>query len=396
MIPPRTKVVSSLGIVQIFAWGSSYYLLAPLAGAIAEDTGWGHALISAGVSVALLMSGLVAPKIGRWIGRSGGRMTLCLGMALMATGLFLLSMAHAPWSYLLGWSILGLGMAAGLYDAAFSVLGAAYGRDARSAITQLTLWGGFASTVCWPLSAWLIESIGWRITCLVYAGIHIFGTLPLCWWALPRTSAAWGSRQPDRTGQPHVAARAVDMRFFCIAIAGVALTLLATIWSIHMVTILTAGGYTTAAAIAVGTLIGPSQVGARVVEMMGGGRHHPIWTMIAATMLVFAGFLGLHLGLPAAAALVAYGAGNGLWSIARGALPLALYGPETYSELMGRLARPMLLAGAAAPTLGALLIDSAGAETTQLILAAAAALPLIMAAIIQIDLSRERRNSLYR
>src|SRR5690606_20965347 len=134
MIPSRTKVVSSLGIVQIFAWGSSYYLLAPLAGAIAEGTGWGHALISAGVSVALLMSGLAAPKVGRWIGQSGGRTTLCLGMALMAIGLFLLSMAHSPWLYLLAWSVLGCGMAAGLYDAAFSVLGAAYGRDARSAI----------------------------------------------------------------------------------------------------------------------------------------------------------------------------------------------------------------------------------------------------------------------
>lgn len=377
MIPARTKVVSSLGIVQIFAWGSSYYLMAPLARAIAEDTGWGHALISAGVSVALLMSGLAAPKVGRWIGRSGGRATLCLGMTLIAAGLFLLSMAHAPWSYLLGWSILGIGMAAGLYDAAFSVLGAAYGRDARSAITQLTLWGGFASTVCWPLSAWLVEGIGWRSTCLVYAGIHIFGTLPLCWWALPRRTTARVSGQPNLARKSHLAAQGVDMRFLCIAIAGVALTLLATIWSVHMVTILTAGGYTTATAIAVGTLIGPSQVGARVVEMMGGGRHHPIWTMLAATILVFVGFLGLQMGWPAAAALVAYGAGNGLWSIARGALPLALYGPDEYSVLMGRLAQPMLLAGAVAPTLGALLIDRAGAETTQLVLAAVAALPLI-------------------
>ncbi|WJS85332.1 hypothetical protein [Paracoccus sp. TOH] len=160
-----------------------------------------------------------------------------------------------------------------------------------------------------------------------------------------------------------------------------------------MVTILTAGGYTTAAAIAVGTLIGPSQVGARVVEMMGGGRHHPIWTMLAATMLVFVGFLGLQMGFPAAAALVAYGAGNGLWSIARGALPLALYGPEHYGALMGRLARPMLLAGAAAPTLGALLIDKVGAETTMVLLAATAIVPFSMAFLIHVDLMRERRSA---
>ena len=386
MIAPRTRVVSALGVVQILAWGSSYYLMAPLAGAIAEETGWGQALLSAGVSAGLLMSGLAAPAVGRWIGRSGGRMTLCVGMALIAAGLILLSLSYALWAYLLSWCILGLGMATGLYDAAFSVLGAAYGRNARSAITQLTLWGGFASTVCWPFSAWLVESVGWRSTCLVYAALHLFGTLPLCWVALPR------ARGPHETSAraPVLLGRTFDARFLCIVVAGVTLTLLATIWSIHMVTLLTAEGYTLAAAITVGTLIGPSQVGARVMEMIGGGRHHPIWTMLAATTLVLAGFIGLSLGVPAAAALVAYGAGNGLWSIARGALPLVLYGPESYATLMGRLARPMLLAAAAAPTLGALLIDRFGAETTMALLSIAAALPLVMALVLYADVMRSR------
>ena len=386
MIASRTRVVSALGVVQILAWGSSYYLMAPLAGAIAEETGWGQALLSAGVSVGLLMSGLAAPAVGRWIGRSGGRMTLCLGMALIAAGLILLSLSYALWAYLLSWCILGLGMATGLYDAAFSVLGAAYGRNARSAITQLTLWGGFASTVCWPLSAWLVESVGWRSTCLVYAALHLFGTLPLCWLSLPRA----GGPHETSARTPVLPGRTFDARFLCIAVAGVTLTLLATIWSIHMVTLLMAEGYTLAAAITVGTLIGPSQVGARVLEMIGGGRHHPIWTMLAATTLVLAGFIGLSLGVPAAAALVAYGAGNGLWSIARGALPLVLYGPESYATLMGRLARPMLLAAAAAPTLGALLIDRFGAESTMALLSIAAALPLVMALVLYADVMRSR------
>lgn len=393
MSAPRAQVISALGIVQIFAWGSSYYLMAPLAGAIAADTGWEQALISAGASVALLMSGLAAPKVGRWIGLSGGRTTLCLGMVLIAFGLTLLSLAQAPWTYLLAWSILGLGMAAGLYDAAFSVLAAAYGRDARSAITQLTLWGGFASTVCWPLSAWLVESLGWRSTCLVYAAVHIFGTLPLCLWALPRTSAVQASKHQDPHPSAQGADRGLDIRFLCIVVTGVTLTLIATIWSVHMVTILTAGGYTAAAAIAVGALIGPSQVAARIIEMMGGGRHHPIWTMIAAVMLVFIGIVGLWLDFPAAAAVVAYGAGNGLWSIARGALPLALYSPEAYAALMGRLARPMLLAGAVAPVLGAVLIDRIGAQLTMGLLSAAAALPVLMALAIYMDLTRGRHRA---
>ena len=136
--------------------------------------------------------------------------------------------------------------------------------------------------------------------------------------------------------------------------------MVATVWSIHLVTILAAGGYSLAAAIAVGTLIGPAQVGARVLEMLGRGRHHPIWTMAAAACLVLLGFLGLLFDIPAAAALVAYGAGNGLWSIARGALPLALFAPGSYARTMGRLATPLLIAGAAAPTVGGLLIESVG------------------------------------
>lgn len=389
----RVRTISALGLVQIFAWGSTFYLMAPLAGAIATDTGWSQAFLSSGVSVALLVSGLAAPRIGQWIGRTGGRATLSFGMMIIALGLVLLSQSQGLVTYLLAWGILGLGMSAGLYDAAFSVLGAAFGRDARSAITQLTLWGGFASTVCWPLSAWLVEIMGWRGTCLAYAAFHLVFTLPLCWRALPRTTEVTSSPKPS-SGTAHSPApiNKLNFRFLCIVGAGVILTMLATIWSIHMVTILTVEGYSNAVAISLGTLIGPAQVGARVVEMLGGGRHHPIWTMIAATSLVLIGFAGLHFGLPAAAALIAYGAGNGLWSIARGALPLAIFGPNGYPTLMGRLARPMLFAGAAAPSVGAFLIDGLGTERTMALLTLLAVVPLVAAAALFADIEATRRR----
>jgi len=390
MTASRTWTISALGIVQILAWGSTFYLMAPLSGAIAAETGWSQAFLSSGVSVALLVSGLSAPHVGRWIGGSGGRLTLSLGMVCIALGLLLLGLAQSRTVYLLAWSVLGIGMAGGLYDAAFSVLGAAFGRDARSAITQLTLWGGFASTVCWPLSAWLVESFGWRTACFSYAALHLLVTLPLCLRFLPRVAVASGTQEPDTETPPPISA--LDLRFLCIVAAGVTLTLLATIWSIHMVTILTAGGYTLAAAIALGTLIGPAQVGARVIEMLGRGRHHPIWTMGFATSCVFIGFVGLQTGLPAAAALIAYGAGNGLWSIARGALPLALFGPYGYPALMGRLARPMLLAGAAAPYVGAVLIDTIGAGGTMMVLALLAAIPVGATLVLGSQVQQARRQ----
>lgn len=388
---PATRTVSALGIIEIFAWGSTFYLMAVLAGPMAADTGWSVATLSAGVSAGLLVSGLAAPAVGRLIHRTGGGRVLASGMALIAAGLVLLGLARTLPVYFAAWIVLGLGMSAGLYDAAFSTLGRLFGRQARAAITQLTLWGGFASTICWPITAALVETVGWRGTCFAYAALHLLVTLPIALVLLPR-------RPPHEPGAPASDTlpadppRALDPRFVCILAAGVTLAMLSAIWSIHFVTLLGASGYPLAAAIALGTLIGPAQVGARVVEMLGRGRHHPIWTMGAATGLVLLGFLGLELAVPAAAALIAYGAGNGLWSIARGALPLTLFGPERYAQTMGRLARPMLIASAAAPTIGAFLIESLGPAATLAILSAAATVPCLATLVLASRLSRQRRH----
>lgn len=391
MTPPDPiRTVSALGIVQIFAWGSTYYLMAVLAGPIAADTGWSVGLLSAGVSVGLLVSGLAAPFVGRLIHGTGGRPVLAAGMALIAAGLAVLGSATSPAAYLAAWAVLGLGMAAGLYDAAFSTLGRHFGQNARAAITQLTLWGGFASTVCWPISAWLVDLLGWRGTCLAYAALHLTVTLPISLRLLPRLPPVRNEATPAAAAQPDPPGP-LDLRFFCIVLAGVILSVLATIWSIHLLTILTALGHSMASAIAIGALIGPAQVGARLLEMLSRGRHHPIWTLGAATTLVFLGFLGLQLGVPAAAALIAYGAGNGLWSIARGALPLALFGPGCYARTMGRLALPMLLAASAAPTIGAMLIAAFGPGGTLAILSALAIVPCLVALVLARSIQRQAR-----
>ena len=373
----RLKTVSALGIIEIFAWGSSFYLIAVLAQPIAAETGWSGAAVSAGVSVGLLVSGLAATLTGRLIEARGGRPVLAGGMCLLALGLVLLGLARSLPAYYAAWVVLGLGMAGGLYDAAFSALGRIFGRDARAAITQLTLWGGFASTVCWPLSAWLVEVVGWRNACFSYAALHMVVTLPLALFGLPRAARPAPGTKVHSPLPPAVPV--LDPRFLCLPGAGILMSTLATIWSVHFVTLLTATGYGIAAAIGIGTLIGPSQVGARVLEMLGRGRHHPIWTMLVATTAILIGFGGLQFGLPAAAVMIAYGAGNGLWSIARGALPLSVFGSDGYARTMGRLATPMLLASAGAPSVGAWLIDRLGAADTLRILAVASLVPLVLA-----------------
>ncbi|OWJ77992.1 MFS transporter [Haematobacter missouriensis] len=364
----RWPVISALGIVQIFAWGSSYYLLAVFAGPVSVDTGWPLSWIVGGLSLGLFIAGIASPRVGAAIQRHGGRPVLALSSILLAAGLLILATAPVLPVFVAGWIVLGVGMGAGLYDAAFATLGGIYGRDARSAITTLTLWGGFASTVCWPLSALFIEHLGWRWSCAAYAAIQLGICLPLTLFVLPgkgRTAPA----EADRQGAIRLSGTA--RRAYLIMMAIMVLTgLSVTIVSVHLLTMLQGRGLSLAEAVALGALIGPAQVTARLIEMASGGRHHPIWTLAAAAGLSAVGLAMLALGLPlVGAAIFLYAAGNGIFSIARGALPLALFGAERYALIMGRLARPSLIAQAIAPTLGAVLLTTAGADWTLNVLA---------------------------
>jgi hypothetical protein len=379
--PGRGIVVTALGVTQILAWGSSYYLPAVLAQPIAADTGWPLPWVVGGLSLGLLAAGLISPRVGRAIERSGGRPVLASSSVLLAAGLAGLALAHGLPAYLAAWVVIGLGMGTGLYDAAFATLGRLYGQGARGAITNLTLFGGFASTVCWPLSAFLVETAGWRGACLTYAGLQLAMALPIHLALLPKRPPApvhLAAQPATRVAAPLPlpAASTGPGRPATFLLLAAALTLGSVIQgvvSVHLLTVLQARGAELAAAVALGALVGPSQVGARVVEKLLGGRYHPIWTMTAATLLVAAGLGLLWAGFPImAACLVPYGAGVGINSIARGTLPLALFGAEGYAALMGRLAAPMLIAGALAPSAGAFLLERVGASGTLAVLVAAA------------------------
>ena len=364
--PSPGVVITAVGITQILAWGSSFYLPAVLAKPIAADTGWSLGWVVGGLSVGLLAAGLVAPRIGRTIDIKGGRPVLVASSILLAAGLATLALAHSLPVYLMAWLVMGLGMGSGLYDAGFATLGRLYGRDARRAITTLTLWGGFASTVCWPLSAWLVEHFGWRGACAAYAAIHVLVSLPLHAFVVPDIGPVpSGGRFPGaKPGLPSPAPLTGATRTRAFALLATILTLgavTASMIGVHLLTFLQARGLGLAAAVALGALVGPSQVCARVIEMTFGGHYHPIWTMAASVALVACGVLLLLVGFPIlAVALALYGAGNGIGSIAKGTLPLALFGPDGYASLMGRLAMPSLLAQALSPSLGAILIEWSG------------------------------------
>jgi len=382
VMPNPRMVITTLGITQILAWGSSFYLPAVLAKPIAADTGWSLAWVVGGLSVGLLAAGLVAPRVGRTIDAKGGRPVLIASSILLGSGLATLALAHSLSVYLLAWLLLGVGMGTGLYDAAFATLGRLYGKRARSAITTLTLWGGFASTVCWPLSAWLVEHLGWRGACGVYAAIQVLISLPLHAFILPgigtvRPDGTPSGSTPEAPAPPTLTGVRRIRAFLLLAAVLTLGAVTASMIGVHLLTFLQARGLELAGAVALGALVGPSQVGARVVEMAFGRHYHPIWTMVASVALVAAGMTLLVIGLPILTlALAFYGAGNGIGSIAKGTLPLALFGPLGYASLMGRLAMPSLLAQALSPSIGAILIEWGGPDAALGLLAGLACLNL--------------------
>ncbi len=364
-------IVPALGVTQILAWGSSYYLPAVLAQPISVDTGWPLTWVVGGLSLGLLVSGLAAPFVGRLIHRHGGRPVLAASAVLLAAGLLGLAAAPNLVLFLAAWLIVGLGMSAGLYDAAFSTLGRIYGQKARQHITTLTLFGGFASTACWPLSAYFVSELGWRGACVAYAAIHLVLTLSIYILALPKQPPALDDLK-SAAGQPHVVVRARTV--FLVMAATITLSaMISTVISVHLLTILQARDIALAAAVALGALVGPSQVGARFIEMLIARYHHPIWTKVVSVLLVAAGLGLLWTHAPVVTlALIFYGAGIGLESIARATVPLSIFGARDYAPIMGRLAMPSLIAQAAAPTIGALLIQAFDIDTALAVVLVAA------------------------
>ena len=381
--PDRRVIVPALGVTQILAWGATFYLLAVLSPIIVKDTGWSYDRIVAGASLGLLVAGLISPRVGRLIAGRGGRSVLAIGAVLLAAGLLIVGLAQSLTWYLFGWAVIGVGMGASLYDAAFSMLGTLYGAQSRSAITSLTLFGGFASTVCWPLTALLAERFGWRGVCIVYAAIELTIALPILLFAFPRGVRSTAANTAELAREPVQLRREEHLTFALLA--GV-LTIAAAIGSImgtHLLPILEARGMDLSGAVALGAIVGPAQVGARFLEALAGRYYHPVWTMVASTLLVAVAAWMLSLGVPLVTlAIIVYGAGNGIGSIASGTVPLALFGPARYPVLMGRRALPLLAAMAAAPFVGGLVFEGGGADALLALLAGCATLNLALVAVL--------------
>jgi MFS family permease len=374
----QLPIVLALGTTQTLAWASSVYLPAILADPIAHDLGVSSNWVFGAYSGALVIAALLGPRVGREIDLVGGRSVLSISNLMLAAGLALLGFANSLTLLIAAWVLLGIGMGSGLYDAAFATLGRIYGEGARRSITGITLLAGFASTIGWPLSAWGLETIGWRETCFAWAAAHILLGLPLNFFMLPKVMGAKAA--VAETVKPQIP---IDRTMILLAFAFAAAWSVTGAMAAHLPRILEAAGATTIQAVSAGALIGPAQVAARMFEASFLSRYHPLLStrLACLTHPIGAGILALAGGGAASVFAIFHGAGNGVLTIARGTLPLAIFGPQNYGYRLGLIGAPARMAQAAAPLAFGLLIDSMGSRvlivSSTLSLAALAALLLL-------------------
>ncbi len=410
--PGQRGVVIALGATQTLAWASSTYLPAILAAPIARDLDVSRATVFGAFSISLLVMAACGPLVGRAIDRAGGRNLLMWSNLVLAAGLVMLGMAHHVLMLFAAWCILGAGMAMGLYDAAFAALVRLYGSDARRPITGITLIAGFASTVGWPLSAYMDAEIGWRAACFVWAALHLVCALPMHWKLIPAVpglmasgnatpatatpdTEAHGTTTPD-TATPGTATSAAPppaladraarrRRFALLGIYFASTAFVTSAYASHLPGLLTVMGAGAAGAVFAAALLGPAQVAARLAEFGIISRYkvHALVTARAATALhpLACVLLAVFGGPPMLAAVFAllHGAGNGMITIAKGTLPLALFGPAGYGLTQGWLGVGARVMQAAAPYAFGLVLDGWGGHAA---LAISAALSLLALGVL--------------
>lgn len=397
-------VVASLGTAQTLAWGSTYYLPAILAAPIARDLGVSTSFVYGAFSAGLVLAALLGPIAGRQIDRFGGRGTLSLSSVIFALGLAVLGASGGSVALVVGWLVIGIGMSMGLYEAAFATLTRSQGSTARTAITGVTLVAGFASTICWPLSAFLDAEFGWRATCFFWAFMHLAIGLPLNLFLVPASLRA----APSEPSAPHTATETHDAAHQPVVdpaarSTGLTMLLLATIFAVswmtaaamaaHLPRLLIETGATPAAAIAAAALVGPAQVIGRLLEFSV-LRHYD--ALLSPRLAAIAHPLGavvlLIFGAPAAAVFAAmHGIGTGILTIVQGTLPLALFGPAHYGRRLGVLMIPARFAQASAPLAFALLLERYGVQSILLTLS----LSLVgLACLLSLSLQTEKNAPL--
>lgn len=394
-VPGTAAAVSGLAITMTVGYGALFYSFSILSGELAEAFGWTRSFVFAVFSVGLLASGLIAPFVGNLLDRVGARVPMTIGSVLAGFALIALGLTTGAVSFVAA-SLAALLVSAFVqYEAAFVAMTQAVGERARLGITQITLVAGFSSTIFWPSIVWMLGFMTWRDVYFVLAATQFLICAPIHWLVLPRNAHVRAGDHAALAAEPgaprRLAAPPGTMLLLGISFCGGAVAITAT--QLHLPAILGGLGYDAAAAAAIGALIGPFQVGARLMEMLFGARRTPMTTGLVSTGLLTVGLAALlFAGLSSKAAIcfsICYGAGQGLTYIVRGAIPLHLFGPVGYGRITGKLNSVRLILSAVAPFGFAWFAEQSGQLPAIALLVASA---LVSLAALGLLLHRVARN----
>ena len=363
---PFVLSVNALGLTQITAWGTSFYCLGVLAKPIVAETGWAVSTVFLGFSIALLVMGFISTWVGQLIDRIGARWVMSIGTIIVSAGLLALSQVRDQFAYFAAWAVLGVGMRCALYDAAFAALVQVVPTRGRRAISYLTLYGAYASTIFWVIGHYLNQAHGWRGTLMIFAAVNLAVCLPLNWIGL--------SRREEATGTEAVSTASADgpvlegrLRLIGIALFAIIMSLNGFVFgviSLQLVPLLESAGLAGAAAVWVASLKGHGQFAGRLVEIFFGRNLKAMTVARIAIGVLPVSLLLLLMAQGSLVQLIVFtllmGASQGVITIVRGALPLALFGTQGYGAVLGLIATPILLVNAFSPTLFALIVDQIG------------------------------------
>ncbi|QIG46659.1 MFS transporter [Nordella sp. HKS 07] len=382
--------IIGLGVTQVVGYGTLYYAFAVLEPYISREFGWPSSWSFGCLSLALLIGGLAGPFAGRLIDERGARLIMSWGSVASSIALVALAVSQNLITFALALIIVEVTSVLVLYDAAFAAIAQITGRQAaRRAITQMTLLGGFASTVFWPITHFLVETMDWRSVYLIFAAINLSVCLPIHLWVLSQTAEPIangliaredGDEQSTLPPQDRMRAMLWLIAYFCLT------GFVYSSFNIQWVSALQNAGFTSAVAVGVGVLMGPSQVAIRFLDMLFGKTLHPLATGAISSLFLVVALAALMLaGAGVAAAVVfavLFGLSQGLSSIVRGTIPLALFGRSGYGARLGRISAISVAVKSCAPFVFALILGSAGPTTAFAATAVLAGLSLVVLRLI--------------
>ncbi|OWV88086.1 MFS transporter [Rhizobium sp. R635] len=375
------QTVIVLAVTQLIGWGTTFDMLGVMGRIVAPDLGLPNEVAFAGLTIMMLVGAIIGPATGRWLARYGAARVLSAASLIFTLGLLLLAAANGIVLYAAAWVVIGVGGALGLSAPAYTAVVEREGLNGKRVIAILMLFTGLSSAIFWPILSLLNETVGWRVTFAVCAGLQFFVCLPLHLFGLPKPIATHVEGATAEIAPVPLSKTAQRKAFLLIAAATTITTFITFGISPSLLEIFRQSGASPAFALQLGSARGILGISARFLDMLLGRRGNPMLSAAMGISMMAGSFLVMRVASPSTPLLVTfvllYGFGAGVMTVARALLPLALFSPREFGLQSARLSLPQNLANAIAPVIFTAILDRAGTGPALFACAVLAALALI-------------------